>query len=37
MVEYQEAPSHGKKYMEIYLQRVTPLPKRFGRQVIADF
>ena len=26
-----------KKYMEIYLQRVTPLPKRFGRQVITDF
>ena len=37
MVQCQEAPLHGKKYTEIYLQRVTPLPKRFVIQVITDF
>ena len=37
MVQYQEAPLHGKKYMEIYLQRVTPHPKRFDRRMIRDF
>ena len=38
MVQCQEAPLHGKKiYMEIYLQRVRPLPKRFVIQVITDF
>ena len=37
MVQCQEAPLHGKKYVEIYLQRDTPLPKRFVIQVITDF